>query len=306
MKILKEIGSEEHAIVYLAEFNENKYVEFTESIQPPLKRKDKWVLIISSLFGCPIKCQFCDSSNYYYGKLTYQELLAQIEYPVLKRFPDRIIKTDKFKIQFARIGEPSFNLNVLDVVDNFDNLFVVENFIPSISTVAPQGQEIFFEKLIELKKRKFAKNFQLQFSIHSTDLEYRDWLIPVKKWSFDKISDYGKHFFDKGGKKITLNFAINSSDYINAELLRDFFDPAFFIIKITPINPTINAAEKGLVTKDTFDYNEIIKNLQKFGFDVILSIGNPEENLIGSNCGQYIKTFLDKGKNFSISYTYIN
>ena len=44
-----------------------------------------------------------------------------------------------------------------------------------------------------LGENKFyhSGKFQLQFSIHSTDRLERDRLIPIKKWDFSKISEYG-------------------------------------------------------------------------------------------------------------------
>ena len=35
----------------------------------------------------------------------------------------------------------------------------------------------------------------------------------------------------------------------------------------------------------------VVDSLKAAGYDVILSIGEWEENQIGSNCGQYIKAF---------------
>ncbi|MCL0087855.1 radical SAM protein, partial [Dehalococcoidia bacterium] len=57
-------------------------------------------------------------------------------------------------------------------------------FIPSVSTVAPCGADGFFERLLELKRRRYSGGrFQLQFSIHTTDEELRHRIVPVEKWS---------------------------------------------------------------------------------------------------------------------------
>jgi repressor of nif and glnA expression len=37
---------------------------------------------------------------------------------------------------------------------------------------------------------------------------------------------------------------------------------------------------------------EIKKDLNERGFDVIISIGDPKENVVGSNCGQSILNLL--------------
>jgi len=306
MKVIAKTGREDLATVYIAEFENKKRVEFVESIQPPLTREKKWVLIISSLFGCCINCQFCDAGGNYEGKLSKNELLAQIDYMVRNRYPDKIIPVEKFKIQFARMGEPSLNSNVLDVLSELPEIYDAPGLMPSISTVAPAGTDKFFEELLEIKNKLYKDKFQMQFSIHTTDLEKRAWLIPVKKWSFKAISDYGNDFYKEGEKKITLNFALADTMPVNPQELLKYFSPDKFLIKITPINPTFKAlsneltSHKLLKNKD----HELIQDLNKVGYDVILSIGELEENLIGSNCGQFLANYEQEKKSLKESYNY--
>ena len=84
MKIIGYTGKSDVAVVYIAEFESGKQVEFTESVQPPYNKEKKWVLIISTLFGCPVKCRICDAGLEYRGKLNYNELLSQIDFLVTK------------------------------------------------------------------------------------------------------------------------------------------------------------------------------------------------------------------------------
>ena len=97
MKILAKAGDENIAMVYIAQLDNERFIEFVESVQPPLPREDKWVLIISTLYGCPVGCRFCDAGNFYQGKLSTGELLSQIDYMVARRFPDKNIPVKKFK-----------------------------------------------------------------------------------------------------------------------------------------------------------------------------------------------------------------
>ena len=51
MKILASAGREDIAMVYVAELEPGKYIEFVEAVQPPKPRHEKWVLMISMLYG---------------------------------------------------------------------------------------------------------------------------------------------------------------------------------------------------------------------------------------------------------------
>ncbi len=284
-----------------------KPVEFVESVQPPIPREKKWVLIISALYGCPVGCPICDAGEYYQGKLSKEEIISQIDYMVTSRFPDRVVPIPKFKIQFARMGEPAFNENVLDILEELPELYDAPGLLPTLSTIAPKGTDGFFERLLEIKKKLYKDNFQLQFSIHTTDFEKRDWFIPAKKWGLKEIADYGERFYDVNGRKITLNFAMAENMPIDSDILRQHFDPQKFFIKITPINPTFQVSKNKIrshITPDKEEY-EIIDDLRDVGFEVLLSIGELEENNIGSNCGQFITNYLKENKPIDNGYTYL-
>ncbi len=309
MKIIATSENPDIATVYLADLGEERLIEFVESVQPPIPREDKWVLIISTLQGCPVGCLICDAGQFYHGRLSEAELWAQLDYLVKTRYPDSKVPANKFKIQFARMGEPAFNPAVLAVLQQLPKRYDAPGLLPSLSTIAPAGVNSFFDQLLEVKQKFYPRgNFQLQFSLHSTDNEYRDKLIPVKKWSFTDIARYGERFHQPGDRKITLNFVITKNAPLAPEVLKNYFDPAIYLIKLTPLNPTYRSQEHGL--ESAIDpYNEstgspITIALEKAGYEVILSIGEPEENLIGSNCGQYIQTHLRQETALADGYSY--
>ena len=306
MKILARTGTDEVAMVYMAEMDNGKLIEFVESVQPPIPREKKWVLIVSILYGCPVGCRFCDAGEYYQGKLSGNEIFSQIDYLIERRFPERIIPVEKFKIQFARMGDPAFNQNVLDVLEEMPERYDAPGLLPTISTIAPNGTDKFFERLSDIKNRLYKERFQLQFSIHTTDKELRNWLIPAPKWDFDKISEYGKAFYKKGERKITLNFALADGMPVNPDVLLHYFPPDTFLIKITPVNPTYRANENEIsshILPEKEKY-EIIETLRESGYEVILSIGELEENYIGSNCGQHVTNYMREKKTIKNGYTY--
>jgi 23S rRNA (adenine2503-C2)-methyltransferase len=309
MKIHASAGNEEFAMVYIVEMSSGHLVECVESVQPPSPREKKWVLLVSTMFGCPVGCLMCDAGGYYHGKPAKDEILAQIDFMVRKRFPDGNIPCEQFKIQFARMGEPSLNLQVLDVLQELPHLYQAPGLMPSISTIAPGGTERFFSRLLEIKQEFYSQgHFQLQISLHTTDLGLRDQFIPVKKWSFAQISTYGEQFYAAGDRKVTLNFALAQGMPVDPGVLLNFFDPDKFLVKITPLNPTYRARENNLVSYidplSAEQKYEIVQGLQESGYQVILSIGELEENLIGSNCGQYLRRHLSAEHPIEDGYTY--
>jgi 23S rRNA (adenine2503-C2)-methyltransferase len=308
MKVSAYTGHDDMAIVYIAETEDGRMVEFSEALQPPLPRSKKWVIMLSTLFGCPVRCPMCDAGGDYRGKLSGDEILFQIDFLINKRFPGGNIPVDKFKVQFARMGEPSLNPNVIDILEELPHRYNAPGLLPCVSTVAPAGSDGFFERLLNIKKTLYADNFQLQFSIHSTDLDTRNRLIPTPKWDFAEIADYGKRFYDHGGRKITLNCALIDGAPVEPDILREYFDPEFFLIKATPLNPTYRAAKNGLSSyidpcQAGEDY-DVIQKLRSRGYEVIVSIGEVDENYIGSNCGQYVLNHLRETMNLKDGYDY--
>ncbi|MEW5922550.1 MAG: radical SAM protein [Candidatus Zixiibacteriota bacterium] len=300
MRIMGQSGHGEPAIVYMAEMRPECYIEFVESVQPPYPRNEKWVLIVSTLYGCPVRCRMCDAGGWYKGALSADDIFAQIDFLVKSRYPDKNIPASKFKIQFARMGEPSLNGKVLSVLEELPSRYNAPGLMPCLSTVAPFGTDMFFERLTDIKNRRYRDGkFQMQFSIHSTCEMTRDMIIPIKKWNLDKIAKYGTAFYHTGDRKVALNFALAENYPVSADVIAEKFDPKIFMAKFTPVNPTINAEINGIVNlvndNNRRKIDNLLNELNKFGFEVILSIGELEENRIGSNCGQYIRRYINTG-----------
>ncbi len=312
MKILAEYGNEELARVCVAQLRADdprSVIEFAESVQPPLSREEKWVLIISTMFGCPVGCKMCDAGGDFAGTLTAEEMLAQVDALVTRRYPDRRIPAGRFKIQFARMGEPSLNPSVLRAMEVLPSAYHAPGLRVSLSTIAPIQSRVFFEKLKEVKERLYRTgNFQLQFSIHTTDPEKRRKLIPIKTWTFEQMADFGGRFCDphEGDRKVVLNFAPIVGYPLDASAIAAHFDPDKFVVKLTPLNPTLRGSEEGLrsviVPGSPGTWKPIVRDFSSAGYDVVLSIGETEENRIGSNCGQFIQRTLREKKQLDDAY----
>jgi 23S rRNA (adenine2503-C2)-methyltransferase len=292
VRVVSEHGDESIAKVYVGEYPDGRRVEFVESLQPPRPREDKWVVIVSSLFGCPVRCAMCDAGGDYRGQLSAEQILEQTDHMVLRRYPDGCVPAKRFKVQFARMGEPALNPAVLESLAILKTRYRAPGLVACLSTVGPAASGKFFEGLLDVKERLYRGRFQLQFSVHSTDQRKRDSLIPVSKWGMAQISRYGETWFRPGDMKLTLNFAASKDAPIVPDVLSEHFDPRKFLVKLTPLNPTRAVAKRGMETLldplDPAGVQPLVAGLRDRGFEVIVSIGDQEENRIGSNCGMYL------------------
>jgi 23S rRNA (adenine2503-C2)-methyltransferase len=309
MKVFAVTGTPDVAEVFMADMGDERMIEFVEALQPPFSRGERWILMVSTLYGCPVKCLICDAGGGYRGKPTADEILGQIDHMVYRWYPDGCVPAGKFKIQFARMGEPALNMAVLDVLEQLPRRYNAPGLMPSVSTIAPHGADAFFEGLLDIKNRLYAnRRFQFQYSIHTTDVALRDKLIPVRKWSFAQMSTYGERFYRLGDRKITLNFALADGMPVEPDVMLHYFDPERYLVKITPVNPTCHAVQNGLSTHiDPYrpeTGQAVEQSLTEAGYDVIVSIGEVEENAIGSNCGQYVLKYLEGQQAVQDGYTY--
>ena len=292
MKIEKISAIGDCAVLYSASRSGKRDMryEFIDAVDVGIARTLKWVLMISTQFGCPIGCRMCDAGLMgYKGNLDAAELIAQITEVFFRRPEIDPRDTKKLKVHFARMGEPSLNHAVLDA------LIFLSRFpgaLPSISTIAPRCgvSADFFSALIDVKNRLFSGgHFQLQFSLHSTDAKARDALIPVRKWGFAEIAEFGARWAAPGDRKITLNFALAAEIPFSASVLSKYFDPAVFLVKFTPVHPTERANGNGL-TNSWFTPPSRIQRLrtevERFGFEVIINPAWPEEVVGRVSCGQ--------------------
>jgi len=308
VRVIASSGKDDLARVYIARGRGGGHVEFVESLQPPLPREKKWVLIVSCLYGCPFACPFCDAGGEYRGPLSREEIEFQIDYMVARRFPDGLIPCEKFKIQFARMGEPALNPAVLDVMAALPGRLRAPGLLLSLSTIAPCGCDGFFRRLLAVKDGFPPGTFQFQFSLHTSDEQRRRELVPARTWSFAEMAAYGRGFLQPGDRKITLNFALAKGFPLRADQLLAHFDPAFFLVKITPLNPTLRALAGGLrpVFAPGRGDDALVGELHRAGYEVLVSVGEFEENAIGSNCGQFVRSYLERKGNPvpENSYTY--
>jgi len=270
------------------------WFEFLEGTPPGMTRREKWVIMVSTQFGCAVNCLMCDAGGEgYHGNLTGEELLAQIRLSLSFHPEIRPDEAAKIKVRFTRMGEPSLNPAVLECLGHLGRSTLLPGLLPSVSSVAPKSPRCadFFAKLAALKDRYFSGGrFQLQFSVHSTDEDARRALVPVRKWSLEDIAAFGRDWVRPGDRRITLNFALGRDVPLDPAVLERVFSPERFLMKLSPIHPTRRSEEHGLTRSWFQDAPERVailkRDLERRGLLCILGQSWPEEVACAGSCGQ--------------------
>lgn len=186
-------------------------------------RAERWMIGVSVMSGCPVRCKFCATGQMKgWRNLTSQEILEQVQF-VLDSRPERAKDAQEFKINYTRMGEPF--LNIRGVRGAVEIIGIAMPFAHQyISTIGIKGSDFSW----------IEGNITLQVSLHTLRPLARDYLIPYR----DKmtIGELGK-IRTKSNLKTTLNMTLVEKDDFDINVLSCYFDPKFFFVKLSPINP---------------------------------------------------------------------
>jgi len=262
-----------------------------------LPLEEKWVVTISSQYGCSMNCSFCDVPKVGAGvNATYDDMVQQV-LNAISLHPE-VQCTKRLNLHYARMGEPTWNTDVIESAKYLKGYLNRKNFgfHPVVSTMMPKANKKLEQYLIDwlMLKNKFAGEAGLQLSINTTDSVVRRETMPNAMDILD-ISVMMKNVIRTvgmiKGRKITLNFALTEAE-INAKFLRVMFNPEYFICKITPMHNTKACITNGLITENGYDlyypYQRVEEELKRVGFDVIVFIPSHEEDSSKITCGNAI------------------
>lgn len=265
---------------------------------------EKWVATISTQKGCPMKCKFCDCPKYgFYGNATVSDMMYEI---IAIIDGESVDHTKRFNVHFARMGEPTFNDNVLIFAKSILKGLVgakiqADTIHPVVSTMLPKSNkklEEFVLKWCDIKNIDYKGEAGLQFSINSTDDDQRNNQFNGQSLNLQQISDLAAKLPMPVGRKYTLNFAVTSQTILDAKRLSELFDKDKFIVKITPIHETNAAVTNGFdVTTSYTDYDVYRKFEQPLldeGWDVIVFVPSKEEDSDRITCGNALIAYTNK------------
>ena len=273
---------------------------------------EKWVITISTQYGCSMNCKFCDVPKVGHGlNATINDLNNQL-IKGLELHPE-IHSTKRLNLHYARMGEPTFNYNVINHAKQLHKVvrpYIGNSMIhPVVSTMLPNKNKKlmnFLNEWCDIKNYTYRGDAGLQFSINSTDDNQRNDMFSNNSLSLKEISEIGNLLPDPVGRKYALNFALADEYIVNAETLVKLFNPKKFMCKITPLHKTNSCDSNGIITTGGYDsytpYKEVENELKKVGFDVLVFIPSYDEDLGLITCGNAILSGSIPKVNYNETY----
>lgn len=254
----------------------------------------KWVATISTQKGCPMNCKFCDVPKFgFYGNASIEDMERQIR-TIIEN--ESVRYTERFNVHFARMGEPTWNQDVLAFGIALKGVIRrcglrADTVHPVVSTMLPRANtklENFLHVWCSIKNDLYKGEAGLQLSINSTSDKQRLELFDSRSLSLSAISKIADKLPMPKGRKYTLNFPVTAQTILDAKELTSLFDKDKFIVKITPIHETVSAIENGFEVTGYSDYNVyrmFEQPLLEEGWDVIVFVPSKEEDSDRITCG---------------------
>ena len=285
---------------------------------PCMPLSEKWVITLSTQYGCVMKCNFCDVPKVpWKGNATIGDLKQQL-YSAIGLFPD-IGYTERLNVHFARMGEPIFNDSVFtfarwmyeDKYQIFEDTGLrIETLHPVLTTSLPKAYNRLQDKILEwcdIKNGLYNGQAGLQFSINSTDEKQRSVMYQDMQLDLDSLAVIADKMPNPIGRKYCLNFAYSSDFIIDADYLKNRFDSEKFMCKITPIHNNNACRDNDIKTISGYDsytpYAKPENDLKEAGFDVLVFVPSMDEEEGLVTCGNVIlggSTLKTNGKEISI------
>jgi len=270
---------------------------------------EKWVVTLSTQYGCTQKCTFCDVPNVKFkGNATYEDLMNQL-YSAIKMFPN-VSYTERLNIHYARMGEPMMNTkevfyhaikmgNTKFKYDIQEQLGLrIEVIHPVFTTMLPKSKdlegEIFYhlQEWCRIKNDIYKGQAGLQLSINSTNEKQRQEMFNGSAHTLEDIAKVCRHLDEPIGRKYCLNFALADNYEVNAKKLAELFDTRFWMVKMTPIHENNACEENGIQTFNGYNsfesYSKAESDLIEVGFDVLIFVPSEDEENGTITCGNAI------------------
>jgi len=264
--------------------------------------QEKWVITLSTQYGCVMKCKFCDVPNVKFGgNATFADLKQQF-YVALSKYPD-VNYTDRLNIHYARMGEPTFNEDVFLFSEwlaankrqiQEETGVRIEVIHPVLTTMCPEYEqtESRIRRWADIKNELFNGQAGLQLSINTTSDDARNGMFDGSSKQLREIATIADKLPMPIGRKYCLNFAYASGNEVDGAKLASMFDVDKWMVKITPIHNNTACGDNGIATIEGYSsyrpYKEPEQSCKDAGFDTLVFIPSQDEEDGLITCGNAI------------------
>ncbi len=264
---------------------------------------EKWVITVSTQYGCPMRCTFCDVPNVEWrGNATFEDLKSQL-YNAISLFP-QVKYTERLNLHFARMGDPIFNEDVFVFARwlyankrqvAIDTGLRIEVIHPVLTTSSPRNFKKLEGRILEwceIKNEIYNGQAGLQLSINSTSEGQRDLMFGGMQIRLADLAKIAEKMPEPLSRKYCLNFAYANDFEVDAKLTASLFDSKKFMCKITPIHNNNACRANGIKTIDGYDsyhpYRKPEDDLKAVGFDVLVFVPSIDEEDGLVTCGNAV------------------
>lgn len=270
---------------------------------PIVPLSEKWVVTLSTQYGCPMKCTFCDVPAIpFAGNASFDDLQRQL-YSALGLFPD-VHYAGRLNLHYARMGDPAYNQSVLDFTRwlwankpqiTADTGVAIDVLHPVFTTSCPRKLKKLSDRVHEwadIKNDVYNGQAGLQLSINSTSDDQRTEMFAGQAMDLADIATMVADLPAPLGRKYCLNFAYASGFEVDAAKLAGLFDPDKWMAKITPIHNNTACRTNGIETIGGYEsyqpYREPEEALKQAGFDVLVFVPSMDEEQGLVTCGNAV------------------
>ncbi|MDH3342658.1 MAG: 23S rRNA (adenine(2503)-C(2))-methyltransferase RlmN [Gammaproteobacteria bacterium] len=257
-----------------------------------IPESDRGTLCVSSQVGCALDCSFCSTGRRGFNRnLTTAEIISQVW--LATRLVDEEKKPGRkvTNVVLMGMGEPLLNFdNVVKAVH-----IMMDDFAYGLSkrrvTVSTAGVVPAMDKLGDLLDSRLA------VSLHATNNELRDQLVPInKKYPLEELIPACHRFIDKQNTRTRITFeyvmldGINDTDQHARELIK-LLKGIPTLMNLIPFNPFKGSGYKTSSAKRVNKFSEI---LMASGMTTVIRRTRGDD--IDAACGQLVGKVEDKSR----------
>ncbi|MCK5002448.1 MAG: 23S rRNA (adenine(2503)-C(2))-methyltransferase RlmN [Gammaproteobacteria bacterium] len=296
LEVLAEIKAPEVVLDELSSDGTRKWVlklddgNQVETVYIP--ESDRGTLCVSSQVGCALDCSFCSTGRRGFNRnLSTAEIISQVW--LATRLVDEEKKPGRkvTNVVLMGMGEPLLNFdNVVKSVH-----IMMDDFAYGLSkrrvTVSTAGVVPAMDKLGDVLDSRLA------VSLHATNNELRDQLVPInKKYPLEKLIPACHRFIDKQNTRTRITFeyvmldGVNDTDQHARELVK-LLKGIPTLMNLIPFNPFKGSGYKTSSMKRVEKFSQILINS---GMTTVIRRTRGDD--IDAACGQLVGKVEDKSR----------